>query len=741
MHLYSNIKFITFVFGLLSILTLGMVSYTAHSDSGKDLKLTDHATAPHIEVELISESNHLLPAHIHWLAVHFTPEEHWHTYWQNPGDSGIAPNIQWELPEGFSAGPIQWGFPEAIDVSGIINLGYHHQNTLLIPITTPDSLTNSMYSLKADISWLVCKESCIPGDAKLSVMVPSEGFIKSNVTLPQSKAILFSNAREKLPDISNSIAFYDVKDEVLTARFSLSEIIQEHPKLKNAHWEVFPTKINFTEPSGRTQLAWVNEDTLIFSQTKSLYFENVLPSLEFVLVANQKNAWQISAKHSPEEAQLKQGENPIPLSSTSISKTSETPQTSASLSNILYYLLFAMIGGLILNLMPCVFPILAVKAMMIVKSNHPSEVKLHGFLYLAGVLISFLALAIVLWALRFAGHQIGWGFHLQSPLFIASLASLFLIMAMNLWGMFEITGQWMNLGQSLAQKKNHWQPFFTGVLAVLVATPCTAPFMASALGFALIQPWYVLILIFLGLGFGMALPFVMISLFPSLQKFLPKPGQWMVTFKQAMAFPLLFTVIWLLWVLGDHIAITSLLICWVSVLCILWVTTKIHHRFIATLLKILAAIVIAFYVLFSIQTQTSLNNSSTPHSKTIQTNHGWKIDKIAYTPQSLLEAQQKEQVVFVNMTADWCVTCKINERAVLSRKTVQEEMKKLDVIYIEGDWTRNDPLITDYLQSFQRAGVPLYVVYSKNAAGSPQVLPQILTEKTLIEALHKANQT
>ena len=394
-----------------------------------------------------------------------------------------------------------------------------------------------------------------------------------------------------------------------------------------------------------------------------------------------------------------------------------------------FILLGALLGGLILNLMPCVFPVLSLKALSFASSNMSAQSQhVHGWAYTAGVIGSFVLAAVVILVGREAGEALGWGFQLQHPVFVAFMVYLFFIMGLSLSGLVEIGTQWMGAGQSLTSGHGLSSSFFTGVLAAVVASPCTAPFMASALGFALTQPMYIAILVFITLGFGMALPFLLLSYIPSLAKLLPAPGAWMDTLKQFLAFPLYATCVWLLWVLG-HQASSD-----------------------AAALIVLGGVLIAFALwLLKLRTKTStskwLTRGVASVSMIAAATFAYDIQQVkpgaheqweAYTPARLEELRQDGKPVFLDLTADWCITCKVNERVALNTKSVIESAEENGIVMMQGDWTNSDPEISKLLEKFGRSGVPLYLMYPANKNAQPEVLPQLLTESMVLDAMERA---
>ena len=418
----------------------------------------------------------------------------------------------------------------------------------------------------------------------------------------------------------------------------------------------------------------------------------------------------------------------VDLQSGDVDISSEPPeqqkQNSTETLSLAAVLLFALLGGMILNLMPCVFPILSIKVLSFTTTHQSTRSRhIHGLVYTAGVVLSFVAIAVLMLALRAAGESIGWGFQLQSPLFVIFLVYLFFVMGLGLSGYLEIGSNLMALGQLSKRQEGLMSSFMTGVLATTIASPCTAPFMGPALGFAISQPTYVALLVFACLGLGMALPFILLAWIPGLSKRLPRPGAWMDTFKQFLAFPLYITAVWLLWVAGRQTsmdvaaAVITGLVLLVMGLWLWKLSVKPAGKLIAV--AVLGAALAAPVVTLS-------KDAEKPAFET-------------YSPQRLAELRSSGQPVFINLTADWCITCLVNERVALGSERLAQLMDNQGIVYLKGDWTNSDPQITALLNQFQRSGVPLYLVYPRGS-GPAQILPQILSESMVIEALTKASR-
>ena len=725
-----------FAFGIFC-LTLALVSSKAALASapiyGKPV------AGAHIQVGLVSEQDHLVAGQTAQLALRLLPEAGWHTYWKNPGDTGLPTRLAWHLPERFKAGNIEWPIPERIDYEGAINFGYHGETWLPVSVSVPASIEPSAVNdngevlLSATAKWLVCKDVCIPGKAQLELLLPLADTATENATHP-----LFDQARSKIPRLVYGTGARYTVDERVDISVALNSLpaLQRSPQVFIGNTSIVD---NFDSPK-----VTINGETLHITAKKDTYLEDAPELLSVLLVTagidDGAKAFEFVARQGPVQPssnaeQTQQGQQ--------VSSTLSVP-SEATTMNVLYAILLALAGGLILNAMPCVFPVLSLKIVSLVESGNlnSAERQRHGIAYTAGVVLSFLCIAGVLIALRLAGEQIGWGFQLQSPWFIAFLIYLLFVLGLSLSGFIELGSSLQNLGAGFGNKQrsnNDWRgSFFTGVLATIVATPCTAPFMGTAMGFALGQSAVVALFIFAAMGLGLALPFLLIAFVPWLANALPKPGNWMVLLKEFLAFPIYLTVIWLLWVFsrqtgGDAVAL--MLVGLVLVTLALWVWRVTLYRdnaFIARIsagLTIVLAIIIALYAA-SIEPNNVVLNTESNDAANVS-------DAQAYSPERLQQALDRGEAVFVNMTADWCITCKVNEKVALGTNKVKNAFAAQSITYLKGDWTNSDPVITEYLATFSRNGVPLYVYYPSASAldKTPVILPQLLTPSIVIDAI------
>lgn len=668
------------------------------------------AATEHVQARFVSSQATVAPGQRFTVALEQNIKPHWHTYWLNPGDSGQATTIAWT---GTEAGAIQWATPSIQAIGPIVNYGYEGRAALLVDLTVPaDAKPGSRFKPTAAVKWLVCKDVCIPEDVSLGLDLPVVGTAAAAKAGPDAAQIQEWRAAIPKP-----------------AAFAL--------QLKPA-----PQGVRLSGPTAGVTKAYFFADTWgavahsapqAFKQEGGGWALDIpagdepVPAgkpLSGVLVLTTgtgDQAWAVSAA-MPEGAG--KGPGPADLSAPEAAMPAAATPAPESELGLLPALALALVGGLILNLMPCVFPVLSIKALALVRQgNHRTE----GLAYTAGVLASFAALAAVLIALRAGGQQVGWGFQFHSPVFVLVVAYLLFLVALSLSGVFEIGGSFTGIGSGLAARDGVAGSFFTGVLAAVVATPCTAPFMGAALAFALAQPAAVMLAVFLALGLGLALPFLVLAFWPAAQRWLPRPGAWMDKFKQALAFPMYAAVVWLLWVLAQQAGPDGVALALAGMVLIafgLWWRNASGASAVGTGAAVVS-LVLALGAAAWIR----------PVAADVRTAGDSTIE--AFSAERLAELRGQNKPVFVNLTAAWCISCLVNERVALSRPEVHEAFAKAGVVYLKGDWTREDPRITAVLKAHGRSGVPLYLYYAPGAAEA-QVLPQILTPGLVIEAVSAA---
>ena len=711
-------QFITKLFVLISFLAFQLSVLESVLAQG----VSPIDSSEHVEAQLVAETEHVVPGESLWLAVRMDHMENWHTYWMNPGDAGKPTEITWQLPEGLEAGEIVWPVPERFELpADLVDFGYTEEIFLLTEVIIPANFSASSLQISAEVQWLECEDICIPGGANVSLDIPVAG---NGKTVADTRWVQgFESVRKDLPR----------EDIVLDSMFSISG--EEINLLVQATESIFEDAQSVTFiPDTHRVLDYISDQN-ITTQLSSLQLNQKAHSRTLrepparmggLLIVAQINGgvatYQVEAEPEGVTMSALDGLAPLPSGST------------GSDMGILTVFLFAMVGGFILNLMPCVFPVLSLKAMSLASNSGAPirEQQLHGLAYTAGVILSFLALAGTLLSLQAGGALIGWGFQLQSPWFVAALAFLFFFMGLSMSGVIEIGSGIMGVGSDLADKDGYSGSFFTGVLASVVASPCTAPFMGAALGFAFTQTMFVALTVFFALGLGMSLPFLLISFVPALVNMLPRPGRWMLTFRQFLAFPLYATVVWLLWVLGRQTGVDAMALvvgCCVLIGIAAWLyqrPTQSNWRYVELAL-ILACVAGVFSVLASPMLKTQQSTVAAVGGENYE----------VYSDARLAELRDNNQPVFVNMTASWCITCLVNEKVALGSDTVTDALADKDVVYLKGDWTNNDPVITAVLKRYQTIGVPLYLMYPADPNLPAEVLPQILTEGIILDALER----
>ena len=695
-------------------------------------------TTDHVTARLIPETSALRPGATLWVMLHFDIKGGWHTYWRNPGDSGEPPHITWTLPAGVEAGDIQWPYPRPLPYGPLLNYGYSGEASHLVPIRVgPDWPAGKPIDLHATVTWLACSDICVPegGDFDLSIQTNA-----SPAPSDASTVALFSKARAQLPVKAAWSA--DLRRTAGKVVLTVTGSDLQAERIEKAAF--FPYKWGLVEPAAAQTLGTVaNGLSLTMAAGQAPAWDRLSGVLVLTRTAGDApvtRAYEISA---PLQVQRSAAPGPAATAPTETSHNGASASSGNAKVGIVKALLFAVLGGIILNLMPCVFPVLSMKAMALVRHAEKDHrtIRQHGLAYALGVLTCFAVLAGLLIALKAGGTAAGWGFQLQSPVFVAAMAYLFFLLGLNLSGVFELgTGAMANFGGGLAGRSGYAGSYFTGVLAAVVSTPCTAPFMATALGFALTQTAGVSVGIFLALGAGFALPYVLLTFVPALVRLLPRPGRWMERMRQFLAFPLYASAAWLVWVLSIQAGPDGVLAALGGMVLIalalwLWNTARsagVRGRVIGRS-GAMAAVIVAVAMVVGLGTGTGARTAPTPVAG--QTAGGLRYEP--FTSARLEALRTAGKPVFVNLTAAWCITCLMNERVALSSETVSKRFHALGITYLKGDWTNGDPDITRLLDSFGRSGVPLYVLFGSGHA-QPVVLPQLLTETMVLDALHDA---
>jgi thiol:disulfide interchange protein len=683
-----------------------------------------------VEAELVAENQWVQPGKPFWVGLRLAMDQHWHTYWINPGDSGLGTTIDWKLPAGYEAGPIVWPYPRRIEMEPLVSFGYSGEILLLTeirPTGTPAAATQLV--LKATADWLMCKEACIPGTAKLDLSMP----VRSDAAPPDGRwTNLFAVARAEFPIAESGWHFsatIEGKKFLLFARPAGADAAA----VKSAY---FFAEQESLLPASATQ-AWRKDgDLYVLESPVADTLEEIPSTIAGVLYA--KDGWM---KGRPAKAlQVRADVSRGSAAGAGAQPTAQAPSGGRAMS-VPLALAFAFLGGMILNLMPCVFPVLSLKIFGFVQEAGESHAKVwqHALVFAGGVLVSFWILASVLLILRAGGEQIGWGFQLQNPIFVVLLAALFFLLGLNMFGVFEVGLSLTGTGGQLLGKRGWAGSFFSGFLATVAATPCTAPFMGAALGFALAQPYWVSLAIFTCLGLGMAAPYVVLAGSPALLKRMPRPGAWMESVKQFMGFPLMATAVWLCWVLGRQAgsdAVILLLLGFVLMGLGGWILGRWgaperpqRSRIVG---RSLGTVLIAAGLWGGLAGAKPL--AAGAPSEVVRTGSiAWE----PFTPERVKELRSEGKPVFLDFTAAWCLSCQVNEKVAFSSPEVQKRFAEQGLVALRADWTDRNETIGRALAAYGRNGVPLYVLYGPGSNSPPVLLPELLTPAIVLNALDR----
>lgn len=696
----------------------------------------------HTQAELISEVASVTPGEPFTVGLNLSPDPGWHTYWINPGDAGKPAQLRWDAPEGLDFGEIKFPAPGFVPFMTMMSYGYNEPTLLLVDVAQTQPVSGESLVIKARASWLVCDDQvCIPERANLTLEIPVNDGDEAGIAAEDWRTTAFAHARALQAQETDWPATFRESGEGLVFEISTPLSLQDASNLylfpesagmidHTAQQEVglWTDRVSVGVPAG-PRVARYEETGLVLS----VDMEGA-PRQAFSLVAQRADGPGDDAGSAPAGFSSTPWDGGAHAASTGGSAgpaPGAAPGGGAAGPSLWQAIGFAILGGLILNLMPCVLPILSLKALGVAQmaGERPSVARGAGLQFLAGVLVSFLVLAALIIALRAGGEAVGWAFHMQNPLIVAILALIMVAVGLNLLGVFEVNVGAGALGSKSTQGKAG--EFFTGVLAVLVATPCTAPFMAPALGYALLQPAAVTVGVFLALGLGFALPYFVVAFLPGAQRLLPRPGAWMVSFRQALAFPMLATAIWLYWVLGNQAGINALTLALIAALALGLGTFGWNRRSGESYSRPWRAASVAGLLVVALSTWAVPRFVVAPDSTPVASG------EVAYSEVALDALRAEQQPVFAYFTADWCITCKVNEGVALRSDAVQEYFSREGVQVMVGDWTNEDPAITEILQRHGRAGVPLYL-YFKPGSADALVLPQILTPDLVIEAIENA---
>lgn len=681
----------------------------------------------YVHCNLISNCKKIVPGKKFRLGVELNMDPGWHTYYKISGDAGMASKIEWQLPEGFKVGKLMWQMPHKFTDSGIVTYGYSDYTLISAEVEPPANLKEgSSLDLKAKVKWLSCKDICVPGNQIVELKMP--------VASPAS-------ALEEQNQAKFAKSNYDGPVEGI--------------KEDNSHGAPKADGSGSNPPGSGSASSSSTSSSAGTSLTSSSDSESSSKS-------------ESSSTSSSRSDSSSSGTSEASSTSSSTSElTSSSPASSAGGGNellaanykvtggddgkagLLAYLGFAFIGGFILNFMPCVLPVISIKVFSLIKQagDHPEKIFQHGITFMAGILLSFISLGGLVIAIQGAGQKVGWGFQFQYPIFVLGMACIVTLFALSMFGVFLVN---VTAGQQqidkLASSEGLTGTFFKGVLATVLSTPCTAPFLGTALGFAFAQPWWEILTVFFVIGLGMSSPYLVLALKPEWMKFLPKPGTWMERFKESMGFLLLATAVWLLWVLTNQVGIDAGMAAVAFLVCLslaAWIvgsfldlTSTVSRRVMvwSISLGVVAAgagsFLMPFPALLSTKPATSKASDLARGEGAIK----WENFSLA----SLDKELKANKTVFIDFTADWCLTCKANEQAVINTQPVIDKLKQLNVLTMKADWTAQDPEISDLLHKFGRSGVPAYVIYPAGKPNEPILLPEVISQSLVIENLDKA---
>ena len=689
--------------------------------------------AHHTQVKLLLSADTARPGDTILAGVDMKMETGWHTYWKNPGDAGSATKIQWTLPPGVTAGDIQWPLPQKLPPAEVTTYGYEDEEVLIVSLTLATNLAPGELQLSAKVSWLECKEMCIPADAVVAAKLNIGG--ETALSADAAPLQLWQSKTPRTDQLFAVQAWWEKPATGDTRPLIIAGSPTVADGLPIESVDFFPDASDQFEVQPATEKI-PNQTGFRLRKAVKKFSGDWPKSVSGLLVVEgnrQRNGFALQTPISDK----------APGTGTFTPASNATSPVAPSLAQML---LFAFLGGLILNLMPCVLPVIALKILGFVSEAHsePRRVRKLGLVYALGVLVSFLALAGIVLGVNAAGHRAGWGMQFSSPVFVVCLTTLVLLVALNLFGVFEVAlgGRALDTASGLASKSGVAGAFFNGVLATTLATPCTAPFLAPALGFAFAQSASIIVLVFLTVGLGLSAPYLVLSWQPAWLRFLPRPGGWMEKFKIAMGFPMLATVVWLFSIASGSYGKN---VVWLGGFLVLvafaaWIFGEFvqrgrKHRAAAAILTLLLlagsySLVLEKELDWRVPVETSGAGGLQESANGIT----WQ----PWSPAAVAAARAAGKPVLVDFTADWCLTCQVNKKTSIEIPSVREKLKALNAVALLGDYTRFPDAITAELNRFARAGVPLVLVYPKNPEAQPIVLPALLTPGAVLSALERA---
>ena len=717
---FSNIVFYLFLFFFLL-------------PGGSFLKAEERVYSAHTAVELVPEVKAVRPGGDFLVGIHMRMDPGWHVYWLNSGDSGSAPSLTWSLPSYLSAGDIRWPYPEWIKQPPLASYGYTEETVLFVPVSVSESARlNQTFPLRLDLKWLSCKEDCIPAQASLELEV---GIASETIRHPRFDELCAPHL-SRIPVEDPSLKAQAVLEQ--TGRIKLfffregrdNEVIDAH---------FFPFSPDVLEHAAAQEMSFQKETYALSLTASDLFSFDETPFLEGVLVDMETEEGRATHSYRVRTAIGEEELFMMPLAEDAPGGKGMTVWVSV---------LFAFLGGLMLNLMPCVLPVLSINVLGLIQIAGEDNRRIwrHGIAFTAGIMVMFWALMAAIFILKGIGYQIGWGFQFQQPSIVVLLCALFFILAMYLWGMIRIGSGAVQVSGTVLEKKSGFsRSFFRGVLMTVCATPCTAPFMGAALGFALVRPVYEAFWVFSAMGLGMALPYALLSRFPGLLHYVPKPGRWMEQLKSFFGFLLLAPVIYMSEILGQQKGLPAvaalyyfLLLLGLTVWLIGTLSSEAGSKKFA-LKKTLALLVLCLGMFLIVRTIIIAPAPQAGGSNAVSQQSGVRWQQ--YSQEAFDKARMEGKTIFINFTAAWCTTCKVNDIVAFRDPQVIAALNDRSIVALKADWTSYDPTVTEALSRYNRNSIPLYVYYGGNEVGAlsgpdPLILPEVITPRIVLDVLN-----
>jgi len=749
-QLKNKLRYFSAGFLIVFMSVISLVLISTQTVAAQNISDSAWVETGEARTQLLAEGP-FVPGETVWFALHQKLSEGWHVYWKNPGDSGLPLVMNWSLPDDYVVGEIYYPSPERIPVAHLVNFGFHHDPTFLVPVTVPENaVPGENIDIQVSATWLICEEVCIPEDAVFDLKVP----VADNSFFDPQRSELFNAAREAFPQNYSGLATFKPRGERVDIAIDMKGLGAKNGTLKNPF--IFLDKEGSMKPAAEQVFERLDDKLIMSLETHFAFDPDSKEPMRGVLAfedgAGKTSYFDVTANYgvvptltpaatvSPvskmpavADNELLSAEAGVLPPADLILPPKEGVRREGSLA-LPVLLLLAFFGGVILNVMPCVFPILFIKASSLISASHDdrSHMRAHGWLYTAGVVATFALMGAVLLILRGQGERLGWGFHLQSPVIVLLSSYVLLLVGLNLAGVFHVGTSLQGVGEGLSRKQGAWGAFFTGALAVVVAAPCIGPLLSAPMGAAVLLPPISGMLIFIVMGLGLAFPYLLISLVPIFGRLLPKPGGWMELFKQFLAFPVFAGAAYFLWVLSAQAGPSGLAIGLIGALLLslaVWLfelgRNGGSH---ALILRGLAGVLVIVAMIPAMRVKPVLSIAQSGEEKA----HG-ALTAVAFDREEITQLNRAGKDVFVDFTAAWCVTCQFNKSTIFSSNKIADAFSQTQTVLMVADWTVRDPKITAALQEFDRNGVPLYVFYP--AEGARQILPLPLTKKAVLSAI------